>query len=271
MPKRYKLWFITLLSVMLIFASNAQFIAGQGDGSGGGQDQPLSLLSSTPADGAQDMAVDTQIKLSFNKNVVNMTVKDNNQKCFTLTADNQAVPFDVIMADDQVQPEGKRDVILRPRNGLSAGTKYLITISPMLQAKSGVVLGHEVKIAFSTAGLVKPAASNTGNKQPVAEESTRQIIEQQDTSTIPENKQAAAATSAEETSDTNVTSTDVQSSTTEVESDSEKDSHNGKSSSMDLSAGEKEEAEQPAVSSAVLILGFLIAVGAASLFYLKRK
>ena len=35
-----------------------------------------------------DVSLDTQIKLIFNKNVVNLTVKDNNSKCFKLLEAN---------------------------------------------------------------------------------------------------------------------------------------------------------------------------------------
>ena len=47
-----------------------------------------------------------EIKLSFNKNVVHMTVCDDNKQCFALYAeDGTAVPLEVIMADDQMEPE----------------------------------------------------------------------------------------------------------------------------------------------------------------------
>ncbi len=125
---------------------------GDGDGSGGGKSQPLTLLSSSPADGAVGVPVDAQIKLSFNKNVVNISVKDNNRSCFTLAAGQKAVAFDVVMADDQMQPEGKRDIILKPRNSMQAGTRYTVDISSRLIAKNGSTLPQTVSLSFTTSG-----------------------------------------------------------------------------------------------------------------------
>lgn len=71
--------------VMLLIITTASLVFAEGSKGGGeGKDEPLSLVSSNPADGQKDVPVDTQIKLVFSKNVVNMSVKDNNQKCFSL-------------------------------------------------------------------------------------------------------------------------------------------------------------------------------------------
>lgn len=125
---------------------------GSGDGSGGGHNTPLGLASSNPANGASNVAVNTQIKLTFNKNVINMSVKDNNVKCFALYNNGQQVPISVIMADDQIQPEYKREITIAPQQSLQPGNSYTLKISPELQAKSGAVLGQEVKVSFTTAG-----------------------------------------------------------------------------------------------------------------------
>jgi len=143
-------WGLTIVTLLLLMAWALPVLA-EGDGSGGGQGVPLGLASSSPADGAQNVALDTQIKLVFNKNVVNMTVKENNLSCFTLYAGNAVVPAEVRLPDDQIYPELKREVILAPRSGLQAGTDYTVVIAKSLQAKNGTVLGQDVKIRFSTA------------------------------------------------------------------------------------------------------------------------
>ena len=139
---------------------------GSGDGSGGGHNTPLGLATSNPANGAANIAVNTQIKLTFNKNIINMSVKDNNVKCFALYNNGQQVPINVVMADDQIQPEYKREVTIVPQQVLQSGSNYTLKISPELQAKSGAVLGQEVKVSFTTAGKnVNPTTpkDNTGN------------------------------------------------------------------------------------------------------------
>ncbi|HWP95754.1 MAG TPA: Ig-like domain-containing protein [Syntrophomonadaceae bacterium] len=154
---------IFVMMVLLIFQT-LPAMAGQGDGSGGGQDQSLLLVTSSPANGAKEAALDTQIKLTFNKNVVNMSVQANNRGCFTLLGGGKAVAITVKMADDQVQPEGKRDIILVPQNPLTPGTSYRVTIASGLQAKSGSLLGQAVSLSFTT--MKPPGSSVTASDAP---------------------------------------------------------------------------------------------------------
>ncbi|MGI6128865.1 MAG: Ig-like domain-containing protein [bacterium] len=157
--KRLFAWAICLLVVLSILAAplvNAG--TGSGDGSGGGKGNALSLAESSPADGEQDIPVAIEIKLVFNKNIVHMTVHDENKQCFSLyTADGIAVPIEVIMADDQMEPEKRRDVILKPQKELAPGTTYKVRVAPTLRSKSGVTLGTETVVTFTTRGAT-PAA-----------------------------------------------------------------------------------------------------------------
>lgn len=140
---------------LLMFAGTGLAAGGAGGGGGSGESDgtPLSLASSTPAAGAKNVTVDAQIKLTFSKNVVNMTVKDNNVKCFSLLdAKGQAVAVEVKMADDQIEADKKNDVILVPRQPLNGGQQYTVVVSKDLTAKNGTKLDKETKIAFSTAG-----------------------------------------------------------------------------------------------------------------------
>ncbi len=129
--------------------------AGEGDGSGGGKKQPLALVSSVPADGAAGINTDALIKLTFSKNVVYMTVRENNKKCFSLWSNNQQIPIEVIMADDQIEFEKRNDVILKPLQTLKAATTYRVEIAPQLESKSGVNLGQKTTVSFTTAGVIK--------------------------------------------------------------------------------------------------------------------
>lgn len=162
---------ITLMLLLMPLLTCGAAEDGAGDGSGGGKSQPLMLLTSVPADGAGNVPVDNQIKLSFNKNVVNMSVKENNLSCFTLKSGQKDVPFKVIMADDQIRPEGKRDIVLVPETPLQPGTSYTIGVSSNLQAKNGSTLARALSISFTTSGgkvTDKQAAQGIG-PEPKAE------------------------------------------------------------------------------------------------------
>lgn len=116
-----------------------------------GKDNAFTLVESTPQNAAQNIAVDSQIKLIFNKNVVNLTVKDNNSTCFNLfDSNNQTVPIEVIFADDQIEPDRKREIILKPNELLKENMTYKLEISPNLQSKSGSTLEKSVSLTFTT-------------------------------------------------------------------------------------------------------------------------
>lgn len=147
------------LLLMILLLAVPALAEGSGDGSGGGSDDPLALSSSSLADGAKDVACDAAITLTFNKNVVNLAVKDSNLKCFSLSDAKGAVPVSVLMGDDQVDPNVKRIVTVRPKSALTPGTPYTLTISGSLTAKSGAALGSDIRLTFTTAG--EAAASPT--------------------------------------------------------------------------------------------------------------
>ena len=158
---------------------------GTGDGSGGGKNVPLDLVASSPADGQKDVPLTGTIKLSFNKNVIYLLIRDANKSCISLIApDGSKVPIEVIMADDQT-PEGfeqRRDISVRPLQGLQPGTAYAVEISPQLQAKNGTSLGHEDTVRFVTAGVAsKPVAnmpaSNTEKEPTTTSPSASTTIE----------------------------------------------------------------------------------------------
>lgn len=155
-----KCWAMVLAVVVLSLLTALPALAGNGDGTGGGKGEPLRLVSSTPAGGQKGVSLPVEIKLTFSKNVVHMSVNDNNRNCFSLyTSAGSAVPVEVVMADDQIEPEKKNDVVLKPLQSLQPGTEYVVRISPELQSKSGVTLESQVSVAFTTAAA---GAGNTG-------------------------------------------------------------------------------------------------------------
>ena len=156
-----------ILVFMLVLVQWTPAVAGDGDGdgSGGGQSQPLSLVTSYPENGAKGVSLKPDITLTFNKNVINMTVKDNNKECLSLqSANGVMVAIEVIMADEQIEPEKKRVIVLRPIRELLPGTQYTVKISPKLQAKNGTTLDKETKVSFTTAGAVDKPKPSTPEK-----------------------------------------------------------------------------------------------------------
>lgn len=151
---KLRLWSILVLVVLgcMLLALPAM---AEGDGSGGGKNIALGLDSSFPSDGQKDVSLTGDIKLTFNKNVIFLGIRDANKTCFSLiSADGSRVPVEVIMADDQTVEgfEQRRNIAVRPLQELKPGTGYVVKVSPRLQAKNGMSLGREISINFVTAG-----------------------------------------------------------------------------------------------------------------------
>ena len=143
----------SILALCLLLCSMPAAFAGNGDGTGGGKDQPLVLASSSIANGAENVSQTPRIVLTFSKNVVHFTVRDNNKTCFSMTDESgNSVPINVEMGDDQVDPSIKRIVTVVPQSALTPGTTYLLKIGGGITSKSGVSIGKDSYIAFTVAG-----------------------------------------------------------------------------------------------------------------------
>ncbi len=262
---------LSLVVLFCLFLSLPVLAEGDsGDGSGGGHDAPLALATSNPADGAANVAVDAQIKLTFNKNVINMSVKDNNVKCFALYNNGQQVPINVIMADDQIQPEYKREVTIAPQQPLQPGSNYTLKISPELQAKSEAVLGQEVKVNFTTAGGGSVTPTTPGNKSGNTVKPTKPVNPQQ--SDANKNQAVQNQVTGDNTSDNDKLETSdnqVSAEQDETKPDQDKVDNAEKSSTNDSKA---EASDKDNSISKPVIAGIVIVTGALILyFFLRRK
>ena len=158
------------LSVPLVFAANGSgggggtgggTGGGSGGGTGGGSEDPLALVSATPADGAVNVMQPLEIKLVFNKNVAHMSVRDANAQKFSLSdPTGVVVPLTVQIADDQIEPEKREEVILIPKEQLASDTIYTIIISAGLESKSNTVLAQDMKLTFRTAAAPAPVSTS---------------------------------------------------------------------------------------------------------------
>lgn len=141
------------LLVCCLSALSAFAEGGDGTGGGGNRDKPLVLVSSSIANGAEDVDPNARIELTFNKNVVNIVVREQNMQCFSVRdSAGNAVPITVEMGDDQVNPTDavKRTVTIVPQSPYRAGETYLLTVKSGLAAKNGRdVLEKDTYIGFT--------------------------------------------------------------------------------------------------------------------------
>ena len=156
---------LSLLTVLLIVLLSAVCSVAQGgDGSGGGKDKPLDLAESSVVNGAEDVDPNVRIKLTFTKNVVNLSVRDNNKKCFKVVdSKGNQHPITVEMGDDQVNPDIKRIVTIVPDKPYVYGEKYTLVIGKDVTSKSGVSLGKDRFIGFTVkeASVITSAESES--------------------------------------------------------------------------------------------------------------
>ena len=150
--KKRCLIFIIIIS---IFISNLGFATGgKGDGSGEGYKNPLALESSNLKDGDQNISLSPVINLVFNKNVVHMSVKKNNIDSISIEDNSgKSIAILVEMADDQVEPNKRREIIVKPVKPLVSNTKYTLNIKSTLGSKSEMNLSQPIKINFTTKSI----------------------------------------------------------------------------------------------------------------------
>ncbi|HEX2937292.1 MAG TPA: Ig-like domain-containing protein [Ruminiclostridium sp.] len=144
-----------LISLLLIaFGAFPVFAAG-GGGTGGGTasnaDIALILSSSSVKNGDSNVLLNPTIDLHFNKNVVNISVKSNNSKCFHLV-DNKgnSVSIKIIFPDDQLRQDYREHIFITPAQNLAPNAKYSLYIDKTLQAKNATSIDNAHVVAFTT-------------------------------------------------------------------------------------------------------------------------
>lgn len=150
------------LMILVGFTFPGNALAAAEEGSGGGADEPLTIVAATISDGQKDVPQNQEITFEFSKNVVNLTVQENNQKCFAVTDQSgQPVRFTVVMADDQIEREKRNFIGITINDSLQAGETYTIAISKNLMAKNGQSLDQDYTYGFSVAGAAKAETTTT--------------------------------------------------------------------------------------------------------------
>lgn len=115
------------------------------------KDSRLYLTANYPEDGEQKVATDLMINLEFNKNVVNMKVKERNQKSFKMFDEaGKIISLEIIMADDQLYREKRREIKIKPVAELAPDRYYTLVIHSSLMSKNGEMLNEPIYITFKT-------------------------------------------------------------------------------------------------------------------------
>ena len=164
MNKKFSVAIAVLTALCLLLTLSVCALADGGNG-----DKTPMLDTSSINDGDTDVAVDlAQIDLVFTNNVVNIAVKENNLQCFSLkSADGKEVAIEVLMGDDQIDPDAKRNISIAIKEALAPATAYTLTISGNLSAKNGNLLGDDINIGFTTAAA--PAEKTPAKESPAKE------------------------------------------------------------------------------------------------------
>lgn len=138
---------------------------GSGDGTGDGLAIALEVTSTNPEDKAEKVSVDTDIKFTFSKNVINESVKENNKKLFSMKkASGENVKIDVIMADTEDGNE-KREIIVKPSDKLEYNTKYEVKVDKGIKSKGDQITEEATIISFTTAEKDEVAEDNISMKR----------------------------------------------------------------------------------------------------------
>lgn len=112
--------------------------------------------------GSTQVPTRPKFTVTFDKNVVNDTVWENNRKSFSLFSQSgENIPINVTRIPDTVDFSQRRNIFVEPVNPLVPGTSYTLKISPNLKSKTGVTLGQStagrgVTITFKVKGPSVP-------------------------------------------------------------------------------------------------------------------
>lgn len=163
---RSKMFSIIMITLIILSSTLCSFAQGdgQGDGSGGGQGNPVEVRSTSVSNGQSNVNLNPTIVINFSKNVINASVRSNNKSCFSMKDENgNSISLNIYMADDQVEPDKKRQIIVSPNNTLKEGTKYTLYISKQIKSKSGDNLASSKSISFKTKGTQQQSKPNVDN------------------------------------------------------------------------------------------------------------
>ncbi|MCL2678127.1 MAG: Ig-like domain-containing protein [Clostridiales bacterium] len=120
----------------------------------------LTLVKSSVANGARNVPLNPVIQLDFTKNVVNFLTARQNATCYHLVdSDGNSVPIRIIVPDDQMQQDVKRNVFIMPAENLRPDTIYKLAVDNTLISKNGDRIDDAHQIVFKTGTQVSDKAN----------------------------------------------------------------------------------------------------------------
>ena len=135
---------------------------GSGGGNGGGSTEPLVVESASITDGAQINASNS-ITLVFSKNVCEASVRDANMALASVKdAQGASVPITVQLADDQVEPDKKNDMVIVFNQPLQEGA-YTLTAQAGITSKSDDSLAEDYVLHFTVAPRESSASASAAS------------------------------------------------------------------------------------------------------------
>ncbi len=114
-------------------------------------EKPLNFVFSVPANGARNVSTrPREIKLVFDKNVVNDDVWNNNRKQIRMFKGSERVAINVKRVPDTQDFSKRHNIYITPTKALAPNSKYTIRILANLTSKAGQKLGKAVEVSFTT-------------------------------------------------------------------------------------------------------------------------
>ncbi|MCL2121290.1 MAG: Ig-like domain-containing protein [Clostridiales bacterium] len=154
------------LCLLFVIPNAGTAFASSGSDEGGGRGEPLVLVETSIVDG--QMEAEGMITLTFSNNVINESVRENNRRSLSLYDERQnEIPIEVLMADEQIQPDAKRDISVKPAVSLTPGAVYTLVVSQTMQAKNGAYTDKVYSIAFSVTDAGAPVGASDEAAAPI--------------------------------------------------------------------------------------------------------
>lgn len=142
---------ILLVSAFILLSIGTQTVLAENDA-----DSHIQLVSSVPENGAVNVEPFSEIAITFNQDVVNAAVRDNNAKAITLWVDQNRVDAEIKMSDNLIDPEDFGTIHIVPKENLKTSQLYTIKIDTNLTSTKGNHLQVPIELHFTTVEAANP-------------------------------------------------------------------------------------------------------------------
>lgn len=167
-----RIFVLMIAALMFVMPLNIFAEGGNGDGTGGGKDEALKVESASIEDGAA-VEAGSLITLVFSKNVVNASVCETNKPLFSVQDENgNTIEAEIVMADDQVEPDKKNDVVIQLPSEMAEGS-YTVVAKSGITSKSGEVMKNDYTLTFTVGSKVSEETTESDTSSEEVTESAQ--------------------------------------------------------------------------------------------------